>query len=70
MKPGYKTTEFWFTLILQIIGVLVMLDVFTPEQQSALETMIGALINVLSAFGYSLSRGLAKRGYYDTSYID
>lgn len=60
MKPGYKTTEFWFTLVLQVIGVLVMLNVFTPEQQQTLEVLVGAVVAVLAAFGYSLSRGLAK----------
>lgn len=62
IKTGYKTTEFWFTVILQIVGALVVLDVFTPEQGTAVEQLVGALVMVLSAFGYSLSRGLAKQG--------
>jgi hypothetical protein len=65
MKPGHKTTEFWVTLGSQILGMLALFGVFTPEQSSALSQavpQIGGLITVvLGAFGYSLSRGSAKR---------
>lgn len=66
MKPGYKTTEFWVTLIVQILGILVLLGVITPEQQDALAKAVaqgaGAIAMALSAFGYARSRGQAKKG--------
>lgn len=61
MKPGYKTTEFYFTIVLQIVGILVMTGVFTPEQQESIDGLVGSVVMVLSAFGYSVSRGLAKQ---------
>ena len=66
MKPGYKTTEFWVTLIVQLLGILVLFGVITPEQQSTLaeaaQQGAAAIAMALSAFGYSVSRGQAKKG--------
>jgi hypothetical protein len=65
MKPGYRTTEFWISLASQVLGILVILGVITPEQQGAvaegLNQIIGAALMVASSFGYSLSRGIAKQ---------
>jgi hypothetical protein len=65
MKPGYKTTEFWLAIASQLLGILVVLGVITPEQQDAfagaLQHIAGAIMMVGSGFGYSLSRGIAKR---------
>ena len=36
-KPGYKTTEFWVTIIVQILGIATLMGYVTPEQQSALD---------------------------------
>ena len=66
MKPGYKTTEFWVTLIAKVVSLLVILGVFTPEQASVtmkVVILLGGITGmVASAFGYSLSRGAAKKG--------
>ena len=65
MKQGYKTTEFWITIGIQIVGILVTAGVFTPDQASAatdIITKVGGLIAMgAGAFGYSLSRGSAKK---------
>lgn len=65
MKPGYKTTEFWVTIAVQIVGILTTTGMFTPEQAGAITDaviQIGGLVAMIaSAFGYSLSRGSAKR---------
>ena len=63
-KPGYLTTEFWVTVLLQVVGFLALLGVFTPDQASALTQALpqlgGLIVMVAGAFGYSLSRGTAK----------
>ena len=60
-KPGYKTTEFWMTMLVNVIAILTMLDVFTPDQQDALLSVVAAVVTALATFGYSISRGLAKK---------
>lgn len=47
MKSGYKTTEFWLTLIAQIVPVLVLLGVIGAEQA---ETLQGTLGDAVKAF--------------------
>ena len=68
MKPGWKTSEFWVTIAVQLAGVLATMGIFTPDQSDAMTeaiTQIGGIVAMLaSAFGYSISRGVAKR---DTS---
>lgn len=65
MKPGFKTTEFWVTIFLQLVGMLATLGLFTPDQADAVTTaipQIGGVVTMLgSAFGYQLSRGSAKK---------
>lgn len=52
-KAGYKTTEFWLTVV---GSVLVLLDgIPVPEKYEG-------LIVALTLIGYALSRGLAKSG--------
>jgi len=66
MRPGYRTTEFWVTVAIQIIGILATTDVLTPEKADSVTravTQIGGVVAmVASAFGYSISRGMAKKG--------
>ena len=66
MKTGYKTTEFWVTVLIQIIGLIAALGYLTPEQSSTLVQAVtqigGVAAMVLGQFGYSLSRGSAKKG--------
>ena len=65
MKPGYRTTEFWVAIVVQLIGMGALMGWFTPEQSTALteaSTQIGGIVAmVASAFGYSISRGMAKK---------
>ena len=66
MKPGYQTTEFWITIITQILGVLATTGMLTPDQSNTLSQaaiQLGGVVAMAgSAFGYSLSRGKAKSG--------
>jgi len=36
VKPGIKTTEFYMTLVTQIMGLLAVLGVISPEQAQTL----------------------------------
>ena len=65
VKPGWKTTEFWLSLIAGAVGVAAAIGKITPEQGSALTDALiqlgGIVAAVAAAFGYSISRGQAKR---------
>lgn len=66
MKPGIKSTEFYITIGVQLVGVLATLGVFTPDQAGAatraVEQIAGIVAMLGAAFGYSISRGMAKKG--------
>lgn len=52
-KPGYLTTEFWLTIV---VNVLVQANTIpVPEKWQG----VAALLSVI---GYAISRGLAKHG--------
>ena len=65
LKPGYKTTEFWVTVFIQAVGLITALGYLTPEQadtlSQALTQLGGIVVMVAGQFGYSLSRGSAKK---------
>ena len=65
MKPGYRTTEFWVTVLIQVVGLVAALGFLTPEQadtlSQALTQLGGIVVMVAGQFGYSLSRGAAKK---------
>jgi len=65
MKPGHKTTEFWVTVFIQVVGLIAALGYLTPEQSSSIVdaiTQLGGIVAMVAAqFGYSLSRGAAKK---------
>jgi len=64
-KEGYKTTEFWVTIITLLIGIAATTGVITGDQTNALSDAVvqlgGIIAMVGAAFGYNLSRGVAKR---------
>ena len=53
MKPGYKTTEF-YTTIVTALGLLV------SALTNGLNDQTAAKYSAIVAFGYAISRGLAK----------
>lgn len=65
MKTGYKTTEFWTSIIAQIAGMLVLFGVVEQESATAISTaatqIAGGIVTGAGAFGYAVSRGSAKR---------
>lgn len=56
-RPGWRTTEFWLSALSAVVGVVLAsgLAEDTPVMRIA-----GMAALVLSAMGYSVSRGMAK----------
>jgi hypothetical protein len=63
-KAGYKTTEFWLTLLTQAVGVLTLTGVIKPDDANAYlqggSQVIGGLMTVIPQIAYAFSRGKAK----------
>lgn len=58
-SPGYKTTEFWISVVASVSGALAASGVFPTE--SAGERILGLIVSVLVALGYTGSRLAIKR---------
>lgn len=58
-KPGYKTTEFWLSVVAMVIGASFASGVFPAE--SAGDKILGLAATVLSALGYTVSRTMVKK---------
>lgn len=56
MKPGYKTTEFYITLL--TIGALILTEV---SSANLLPLKYASLAAALASAGYAIARGLAKK---------
>ena len=66
MKAGIKTSEFWASVVVSLLGVLVALGVINPDQQKVLTNSVhqitGAIMAAVPIVGYAISRGHAKKG--------
>lgn len=60
LKPGWKTTEYWITKVVAVIGALMAAGYIADGTQAA--RICGAVMVSAAALGYSVSRGLAKGG--------
>lgn len=64
MKAGYKTTEFWITLVISIIGMLVMFGVVKPDSQQQLvdssTQVINAVFAIVPVVAYIIGRSWLK----------
>lgn len=58
MKPGYKTTEFWLTLLATIVGMLTASGAFADAGSVA--KGLALVGSALAAAGYSYSRAQVK----------
>ena len=58
-KTGIKTSEFWFSAVAAIAGLLYASGVIAPD--SGGDKILGLVATVLSAMGYAVSRGIAKK---------
>ena len=65
-KPGWKTTEFWGKVIIQVIGLLVLLgvihpvDLANPATQVAIQYAGGIAALVAPEVAYAFSRAISK----------
>jgi hypothetical protein len=62
-KPGYKTTEFWLSLLATLLGFLLASGAMdTVAEESWIAKLIGGVVTVLASLGYSASRAKVKSG--------
>lgn len=59
-KPGYQTAAFWLTLLTQLLGYLYASGAITAG--GAADKLIGYVVMILAAAGYSVNRGIVKLG--------
>jgi|TARA_B100001013_G_scaffold291530_1_gene191465 hypothetical protein len=62
VKPGWKTTEFWITVVVALGSLLWGAGVLDPSGTGNVNHAFGLVVSGLSALGYTVSRGLAKKG--------
>lgn len=58
-KPGYKSTEFWVMIVVQIILLLYGAGVIAPE--STLDKGLSAALHIAAALGYQVQRTALKK---------
>jgi|SRR6185312_235933 len=72
-KPGYETTEFWTTIVVSAIGVLLAAGVISPAQASAAQqsaaTWAGALVVLATVLTYIVGRVFVKHSAYRAAAI-
>ena len=61
-KPGYKTTEFYLTLLAQLIGALMVSGLLELTTTTIDNQIAGVVAMVLSSMGYTASRAWTKAG--------
>jgi drug/metabolite transporter (DMT)-like permease len=58
MTPGYKTTEFWVSLLAMLVGVLMTSGAFGNEGVAT--QILGVIASSLGALGYAVPRAMVK----------
>ena len=61
VKAGWCTTEFWVTVLVAGCSLLWGASVLDPEGAGTANKVFGLVVSGLTAVGYTISRGLAKR---------
>ncbi|MHB9134764.1 MAG: hypothetical protein ACYDBB_27155 [Armatimonadota bacterium] len=59
-KPGWKTSEFWLNVFVQVVSAGVLLHLI-PHQQQWLDLVV-AIGQLANAYGYTKWRALTKLG--------
>lgn len=59
MKPGYKTTEFWLSLLAILLGA-AMASGAVPEG-GLVAQIVGGALSLLGSLGYTSSRTSLKK---------
>jgi hypothetical protein len=58
-KPGYKTTEFWLSLLATLIGAFVAAGIVGPDHIAM--RISGLALSILATLGYGAGRAALKR---------
>lgn len=61
IKPGFKTSEFWVTVIVAAASLAWGAGIIDPAGSAGADKVFGFIVSALSALGYTVSRGLAKK---------
>ena len=61
IKAGWRTTEFWITVVVALGSLLWGAGLLDPEGAGTANKVFGLVVSGLSAVGYTISRGLAKK---------
>ena len=60
-KAGYKTTEFWLSLLATLLGFLLASGAMdAAPADSWIAKLVGGVVAVLATLGYSASRAKVK----------
>ena len=62
IKAGWRTTEFWITVVVALGSLIWGAGLLDPEGAGTANKVFGLVVSGLSAVGYTISRGLAKKG--------
>ena len=58
VKPGIRTTEFWISIGAAIVGPVLAFNLIDEQTVAG---VVAAITPVINAFGYTISRGQAKK---------
>ena len=63
VKPGYKTTEFWLSLLAILLGFVLSSGAMDSAPADGWITkLIGGAVAVLTTMGYNAARAKTKSG--------
>lgn len=57
-KPGWKTSEFWLTIVMIVLTALLSSGVF--EDVPTVAKIVSAIVATLAALGYTANRAVLK----------
>ena len=60
-KPGWKSNELWITVSVTLASLAWGAGIVDPEGASNADKVFGFICSAAAAFGYTISRGLAKK---------
>ena len=60
MRPGYKSTEFWMSLAAVLVGAVVASGILDETASDLDNRIVGLIVTVLAALGYTATRGIVK----------
>ena len=61
VKSGWKTTEFWVSVCVAGASLAWGAGLVDPEGSQNADKVFGFIVSALTALGYTVSRGLAKK---------